>query len=73
MATYRGSLRCADTSIPVVCNYDSSKFGASVAPDIMRTHLLVTIADLLHETPFIVPPNQVLDEMRERRSLRTGS
>jgi hypothetical protein len=49
---------------PVVCNYDSSKFGASVALDILRTHPLVM---------FFVLPDQFLDEMRERRSPRTAS
>jgi hypothetical protein len=55
---------------PVICNYDSSKFSASVAMDIMRTHPLVIIGELLRENPFFVPPEQFLDEMRERRSNR---
>ena len=58
---------------PVVCNYDSSKFGASVALDIMRTHPLVIIGGLLRENPFFVPPEQFLDEMRQRRPPRTVS
>ncbi len=58
---------------PVVCNYDSSKFGASVALDILRTHPLVIIGGLLRENPFFVHPEQFLDEMRERRSARTAS
>jgi len=55
---------------PVICNYDLSKFGASVAMDIMRTHPLVIIGGLLRENPFFVLPDQYLDEMRERRSAR---
>jgi hypothetical protein len=55
---------------PVICNYDLSKFGASVAIDIMRTHPLVIIGGLLRENPFFVPPEQFLDEMRKRRSGR---
>jgi hypothetical protein len=55
---------------PVICNYDSSKFSASVAMDIMRTHPLVIIGGLLRDNPFFVPPEQFLDEMRERRSTR---
>jgi hypothetical protein len=39
-----------------------------VAMDIMRTHPLVIIGGLLRENPFFVPPEQFLDEMRERRS-----
>jgi DcmR-like sensory protein len=59
--------KCND---PVICNYDPSKFGASVAIDIMRTHPLVIIGGLLRENPFFVPPDQFLQEMRERRSAR---
>ena len=55
---------------PVICNYNPSKFGAHVAMDIMRTHPLVIIGGLLRENPFFVPPDQFLDEMRERRSAR---
>ena len=55
---------------PVICNYDLSKVSASVAMDIMRTHPLVIIGGLLRENPFFVPPNQFLEEMRERRSTR---
>jgi hypothetical protein len=59
---------------PVICNYNPSKFGATVAMDIMRTHPLVIIGGLLRENPFFVPPEQFLDEMRERRSARaTGA
>jgi hypothetical protein len=44
-----------------ICNYDLSKFSASVAmdimrTDIMRTHPLVIIGGLLRENPFFVPP-----------------
>jgi hypothetical protein len=61
-------------SDPVICNYNPSKFGAAVAMDIMRTHPLVIIGGLLRENPFFVPPEQFLDEMRERRLARaTGA
>lgn len=53
---------------PVICNYDTSKFSASVAMDILRTHPLVIIGGLLRENPFYVPPEQFLLEMQERRS-----
>jgi hypothetical protein len=54
----------------VICNYDLSKCSASVAMDIMRTHPLVIIGGLLRENPFFVPPEQFLEELRERRSAR---
>jgi hypothetical protein len=56
---------------PVICNYNSSKFGAAVAMGIMRTHPLVIVGGLLRENPYFVPPEQFLDEMRERRLART--
>src|SRR5580704_6186382 len=56
---------------PVICNYDLSKVGASVAIDIMRTHPLVIIGGLLRENPFFVPPDQYLEEMRQRRARNT--
>jgi hypothetical protein len=52
----------------VICNYDLSKFGASVAIDIMRTHPLVIIGGLLRENPFFVPPDQFIEERRQRRA-----
>lgn len=55
---------------PVVCTYDLSKFGSSVAMDIMRTHPVVIIGGVLQENPFFVPPDQFLLEIRERRSVR---
>jgi hypothetical protein len=55
----------------VICNYDLSKVGASVAIDIMRTHPLVIIGGLLRENPFFVPPDQFLEEMRQSRARNT--
>jgi hypothetical protein len=55
---------------PVICTYDLSKFGASVAMDIMRTHPVVIIGGVLLENPFFVPPDQFLLEIRQRRSGR---
>ncbi len=58
---------------PVVCTYDLSKFGASVTMDILRTHPVVIIGGVLQENPFFVPPDQFLDEIRERRSARRSA
>src|SRR5712664_1644997 len=52
---------------PVICTYDLSKFGAAVVMDIMRTHPVVIIGEVLQENPFFVPPDQFLLELRERR------
>ena len=55
---------------PVICTYDLSKFGSSVAMDIMRSHPVVIIGGVLQENPFFVPPDQFLLEIRQRRSVR---
>jgi MEDS: MEthanogen/methylotroph, DcmR Sensory domain len=52
----------------VVCTYDLTKFGASAAMDALRTHPVVIIGGLLEENPFYVSPDQLLSEIRERRS-----
>ena len=58
---------------PVICTYDLTKFGSSVAMDIMRTHPVVIIGGVLQENPFFVPPDQFLLEIRERRSARNAA
>jgi len=58
---------------PVICTYDLSKFGATVAMDIMRTHPVVIIGGILQENPFFVPPDQFLLELREQRSVRKSA
>jgi hypothetical protein len=52
---------------PVVCTYDLSRFDAGVVMDIMRTHPTVIIGGILQENPFFVPPDQMLEELKERR------
>jgi hypothetical protein len=54
----------------VICTYDLTKFGASVVMDALRTHPVVIIGGLLQENPFFVSPDQLLLEIRERRSAR---
>jgi hypothetical protein len=52
----------------VICAYDLTRFGASVAMDALRTHPAVIIGGLLQENPFFVSPEQLLLEIRARRS-----
>jgi hypothetical protein len=54
----------------VICTYDLTKFGASVVMDALRTHPAVIIGGLLQENPFYVSPDELLLEIRERRSVR---
>jgi MEDS: MEthanogen/methylotroph, DcmR Sensory domain len=52
----------------VICTYDLTKFGASAVMDALRTHPVVIIGGLLQENPFYVSPDQLLSEIRQRRS-----
>lgn len=58
---------------PVICTYDLSKFDATVAFNVMRTHPVVIVGAVLQENPFFVPPDQFLLELRERRLARTSA
>ncbi|HLV87903.1 MAG TPA: sigma 54-interacting transcriptional regulator [Candidatus Sulfotelmatobacter sp.] len=53
---------------PVVCVYDYSKFDAGVIMDVLRTHPAVLIGGVLEQNPFFIPPDQFLEEMRQRGS-----
>lgn len=57
----------------VICAYDLAKFGASTVIYALRTHPLVIIGGLLQENPFFVPPDQLLLEIRDRRSTRESA
>jgi hypothetical protein len=57
----------------VICAYDLTKFGASVVMDALRTHPVVIIGGLLQENPFFVSPDELLLEIRERRSVRESA
>jgi hypothetical protein len=46
---------------------------ATVAFDIMRTHPVVIVGEVLQENPFFVPPDRFLLELRERRLARTSA
>ncbi len=56
----------------VICTYDLTKFGASAVMDALRTHPIVIIGGLLQENPFYVSPEQLLSEIRQRRSARAS-
>ena len=43
------------------------RFGAEVVMDIMRTHPMVIIGGILQENPFFVPPDEFLQELRQRK------
>jgi hypothetical protein len=54
----------------VICTYHLGKFRGDAVIDIMRTHPMVIIGGILQQNPFFVPPDEFLDEFRQRRSRR---
>lgn len=51
----------------VVCTYDLGKFSAPVVMDILRTHPMVIIGEVMQENPFFTPPDEHLRELSSRR------
>jgi MEDS: MEthanogen/methylotroph, DcmR Sensory domain len=51
---------------PVICVYDSSRFGAGLALDVLRTHPSVILGGVLQVNPFYVPPDEFLRQLRQR-------
>jgi hypothetical protein len=51
----------------VVCTYDLGKFSASAVMDILRTHPMVVVGEVMQENPFYTPPDVLLPELAARR------
>jgi hypothetical protein len=54
----------------VVCTYDLGKFSASAVMDILRTHPMVIVGEVMQENPFYSPPDVLLPELAARRQQR---
>jgi hypothetical protein len=54
----------------VVCTYDLGKFSASAVMDILRTHPMVIVGEVMQENPFYTPPDELLPELASRREQR---
>jgi hypothetical protein len=72
MGTNGGSVRCAGAMLGQhrhICAFFNSldEQHSDLVMDIMRTHPVVIIGEVLQESPFFVPPDQFLLEIRERR------
>ncbi len=55
---------------PLVCCYDLNRHSASVVMDILRTHPMVIVGGVLQENPLYVPPEEFLQELRQRKGER---
>jgi hypothetical protein len=51
----------------VICAYNLNELSGEMVIDIMRTHPMVLIGNVLQENPFFTPPSQFLRERRSRR------
>jgi hypothetical protein len=51
----------------VVCTYDLAKFSATAVMDILRTHPMVIVGEVMQENPFYTPPDQLLPELESRK------
>lgn len=54
----------------VVCTYDLGKFSATAVMDILRTHPMVIVGEVMQENPFYTPPDELLPELAARRQPR---
>ena len=57
----------------VICTYHLGQFRGDEVIDIMRTHPMVIIGGILQQNPFYIPPEEFLQEFRQRRSHRKTS
>lgn len=51
----------------VVCTYDLARFSARSIIDVLRTHPVAIIGGVVHENPFYVAPEQLLQELEVRK------
>jgi hypothetical protein len=56
----------------ICCCYDVSRFSASVIMDALRVHPATIIGGIYQENPFYVPPDEFLNELRERSARRSA-
>jgi hypothetical protein len=51
---------------PLLCVYDVNRHSGGVVMDILRTHPLVIVGGVLQENTLYVPPDEFLEELRQR-------
>jgi hypothetical protein len=51
-----------------VCVYDKAKISGALMMDILRSHPLVLIGNVIQENPFYTPAEQLVAELRARRT-----
>jgi hypothetical protein len=53
---------------PTVCVYDVRRLTGSLVVDLLRAHPLTVMGGVLHENPFYTPADEMLRELKRRRS-----
>ena len=53
-----------------VCVYDMARMSGSMMMDILRSHPLTLVGDIVHENPFYLPASELLAEIRSRAAAR---
>ena len=53
---------------PTVCVYDIRKMSGSLVMDLLRAHPLTVMNGVLHENPFYTPAEEMLADLKKRRS-----
>lgn len=59
------------TNQMAICVYDMSKISGALMMDILRSHPLTLIGSVIHENPFYTPPDELVKELRARRTTRS--
>ena len=57
---------------PIICVYDLATFNAGALVNILRTHPVAIVGDVVAENPFFDPPEVVLQELNERSNEADG-
>ena len=57
---------------PIICVYDLSTFNAGALVNILRTHPVAILGDVVAENPFFDPPEVILQELSERSNEADG-
>jgi hypothetical protein len=57
---------------PIICVYDLSTFNAGALVNILRTHPVAILGDVVAENPFYDLPEVILQELSERRNEADG-
>lgn len=55
---------------PAVCIYDTAQLSGGMMVDILRAHPLTLVSGVVHENPFYIEPERLLEALAERRRSR---